>query len=208
MFPTKKIRHDYETRQYYGWINLLKDEAYIFYLEGKVKKGTAADWPRLYREVQEEILGVRNKDSEFYNESYDTKIWRQSTYSSRYYVADIMNGLVGTINSNELKRTKIILPAKAKTSSRDTVRGVLLISEIMNKLGYETGTPSKSEVERVLKYSDLIIAVANKNNYYRYTGQVAFHVLREEIRKDYGETFSNTAWRLTVSYLVTANAVQ
>jgi len=208
MFPTKKIRHDYETRQYYGWTNSLKDESYIFYLEGKAKKGTPADWSLLYREVQEEILGVRNKDSEYYNENYDTKIWRQSTYSSRYYIADIMNGLVGTINSNELKKTKVILPAGAKVSSRDTVNGVLLISEIMNKLGYATGTPSKSEIERVLKYSGLIVTAANQNNYYRYTGQGAFNALREEIRKVYNETFSNTAWHLSVSYLVTANAVQ
>jgi len=207
IFPTKKMRHDYEIRQYYGWVNTLKDESYIYYLEGKVKIGTAADWSILIKEVQDEILGVRNKVSEFYDESYETKIWRHATYSSRFYIADIMNGLVGAINNNELKRTKVILHATAKPPSRDTVSGVLLISEIMNKLGYKTATPSSSEVGRVLQYSSLIISTANQNNYFRYVGQFDFHSLRQEIRIKYGEVFNDIAWNHTVAYLVTANAV-
>lgn len=208
MFPTKKIRHDYETRQYYGWSNSLKEESYIYYLEGKEKKGTDAEWSTLMAEVTEEILGVRNPESEFYDENYDTKLWRQSTYSSRWFIADIMNGLVGTINNNELKKTKVILPTLAKTSSRDTVRGVLLISEIMNKLGYQTPIPSRTEIERVLKYSNLITTTANQNNYYRYADQGAFHALREEIKLVYFETFDDAAWRHTTAYLATASAVR
>lgn len=206
-FPTKKVRCDYETRQHYGWVNSLKEESYIFYLEGKTKTGADVDWPILLKEVHEEILGVRNKDSEFYDENYETKIWRQATYSSRWYIADIMNGLVGTINNNELKRTEIILKPVPKSSSRDTVRGVLLISEIMNKLGYKTPAPNRTEIERVLKYSRLITATANQYNYYRYVDQSAFYMLREEIKLVYNETFEDTAWRHTVAYLVTTNAV-
>jgi hypothetical protein len=207
-FPAKKRRHDYETRQHYGWVNTLKEESYIFYLESKEKRGADTDWPVLRKEVMDEILGVRLKDSEFYDENYDTKIWRQATYSSRWHLADIMNGLVGSINNNELRRTEVILKPVPKVSSRDTVRGVLLISEIMNKLEYKTAVPSRSEVERVLRFSRYIIAVANGRNYFRYDDQYAFHLLREEIKLVYGEIFEDTAWRHTVAYLVTANAVQ
>ena len=208
MFPTKKIRHDYETRQHYGWINMLKDESYLYYLEGKEKIGTSADWAILLKEVQEEILGVRNKNSEFYDESYDAKIWRQSTYSSRYYIADVMNGLVGTINNNELKKTGIILPTVVKSPSYEKVKGVLLISEIMNKLGYKTAIPNQSEIERILRYTDLIIAAADQNNYYRYAEQEDFDVLRGNIGVVYKETFEDAAWHHTVAYIVAANAVR
>jgi len=208
LFPTKKIRHDYETRQYYGWTNTLKEESYIYYLEGKEKEGSISEWHVLLKEVQDEILGVRNKDSEYYDENYETKIWRQATYSSRWNIADIMNGLVGTINNNELKKTKVILEPVAKVSSRDTIKGILLISEIMNKLEYSTPVPSKAEIERVLKYSNYIIAVANQNSYYRYTGQSAFEELRLELWRKFHETFEDTAWKHTVAYLVTSNAVR
>lgn len=206
-FPTKKRRHDYESRQYYGWINPLKEESYIFYLDGKEKRGSDSSWAMLFNEVQNEILGVRLQGSEFYNENYDTKIWRQATYSSRWYLADIMNGLVGSINNNELKRAQVILKPEPKTSSRDTVRGVLLISEIMNKLGYNTSVPSRTEVERVLKYSNYFIEVADTYSYYRYDDQIAFYNLRAYIKHVYGEIFEDTAFRHTVAYLITANAV-
>jgi len=208
MFPTKMRRHDYEIRQYYGWTNSLKEESYIYYLEGKEKRGYIGDWPKLFKEVQDEILGIRNKDSKFYDKSYETKIWRQATYSSRWHIADIMNGLVGVINNNELKRTGEILKPMAKTSSHDTIKGILLISEIMNKLGYQTSIPSRTEVERVLKYSSLITATANQNSYYRYADQRAFNVLREEIRLVYFETFDDTTWLHTTAYLIAANAVR
>lgn len=208
LLPKRKIRHDYETRQYYGWTNSLKKESYIFYLEEKEKTGSDTDWSVLIKEVLAEILGIKNKDSEFYDENYDTKIWRQATYSSRWNLSDIMNGLVGTINNNELKKTSVVLPPVAKASSQDTVRGILLISEIMNKLGYKTTVPSRSEVERVLKYSHFIIAVADQNNYYRYANQADFNALREDIRIAYKETFEDIAWHHAVSYLVTANAVR
>ena len=207
MFPTRKLRHDYETRQHYGWVNPLKKESYIYYMDGKEARGSDTDWPVLLNEVYKDLLGVRLKDSEFYNENYDTKIWRQSTYSSRWHIADIMNGLVGTINNNELKKTAIILKPIPKTSSRNTVGGVLLISEIMNKLGYQTPVPSRTEIERILKYSRYIVATANQNGYYRYAGQNAFHVLREQLEQAHNECFEDAAWQHTVAYLVTANAL-
>lgn len=207
LFPSKKVRHDYEMRQHYGWVNPLKEEAYIYYLEGKEKKGSDKDWSVLLKEAYEEILGVRNKNSEFYYEKYETRIWRQATYSSRWNISDIHNGLVGSINTSELKKTGVILKPESKPASRDTVTGVLLISEIMNKLGYQTPVPSKSEILGILKYSALITETANQNSYYRYANQYPFHLLREEIKSVYKETFEDTAWHHTVSYLVAANAV-